>query len=358
LEAIADPDTTVFVQIAPAVRTAWGEGLGLSRREATVGKMVSAVKQLGIDYVFDTVFGADMTIMEEASELLERLTHRDKYSLPMFTSCCPAWVSFCETQFPQLKPNLSTAKSPQQIFGAACKTWFAQKMSIDPEKIFSFSMMPCMAKKNECCLSGMNGAETGQDVDAVITNRELDRLLRIHQVNVYGLQESDFDNVLGDGSGAGVIFGASSGVMEAALRSAYYFATGANPAPDAFADIRVMQGYRELTVEIAGMQVRAAAVSGLANARALIERMLSGEVSYDFIEVMACPGGCVGGGGQPIKDGYEQATDRSPVLYSLDQANAVRFSHENPSIQTAYEEFFGKPLSEKAHKLLHRKHSE
>ncbi|MCL2548782.1 MAG: [FeFe] hydrogenase, group A, partial [Symbiobacteriaceae bacterium] len=354
LEALADPEKTVIVQIAPAVRTAWGEGLGLSREEATVGKMVAAVRRLGVDYVFDTSFAADVTIMEEASELLERFTHRDEYNWPMFTSCCPGWVSFANSQFPELKPNLSSTKSPQQIFGAVAKTWFAKRMGLDPKNVYCVSLMPCMAKKDECTLPGMDSAGTGQDVDAVLTSRELDRLLRSHQVNVYQLEEELFDDPLGASSGAGVIFGSSGGVMEAALRSAYYLTTGSNPAPDAFAGVRVTHGVREITLPLAGTELRAAVVSGLGNARALLDSILEGEVNYDFVEVMACPGGCVGGGGQPIRDGAELAASRSPVLYNLDQGAGIRFSHANPAVQTVYAEFLKSPLSEVAHKLLHR----
>jgi len=355
-DALSDPDKIVIVQLAPAVRAAWGEGLGLSRDEATVGRMVAAVRALGADYVFDTNFSADLTIMEEGSELLQRLTGKEKRNWPMFTSCCPGWVSFVKSQYPDMLPNLSTAKSPQQMFGAAAKTWFAKRTNIDPAKIFCVSVMPCMAKKNECTLPNMSGTGTGQDVDVVITSRELARMLKACHINAQELEEEQFDDILGEGTGAAVIFGATGGVMEAALRSAYYLATGKNPEPDSFSAVRGMNGCREAAVDIDGTTVRAAVASGLANARELIEKIRSCEVEYDFIEIMACPGGCVGGGGQPIKDGCELGTERAPVLYGLDKNSKIRFSHENPSVLKAYEEFFEKPLSHKSHELLHTEH--
>ena len=347
IDALLDPDTTVVVQIAPAVRSAWGEGLGLDRDEATVGRMTSAVRALGADYVFDTNFAADLTIMEESSELLHRLSEKEKHSRPMFTSCCPGWVSFLKKQYPELIPNLSTAKSPQQMFGAVTKTWFAKRSGLDPEKIFCLSLMPCMAKKNERTLNG--------DVDAVITSREFERILRAFYVNVKELKEESFDELLGDGTGAAMIFGVTGGVMEAALRSSYFLAAGKNPDPDAFAAVRGI-GVREITADIGGTAVRAAVTSGLANARELIEKIKRGEAEYDFVEIMACPGGCVCGGGQPITAGLEFASERAPVLYRLDKNSDMRFSHENPSVAKAYEELFEKPLSHKSHELLHTKH--
>jgi NADH-quinone oxidoreductase subunit G len=305
--------------------------------------MAAAVRKLGVDYVFDTNFAADLTIMEEASELLGRLPSKEV----MFTSCCPGWVKFLTTQYPELTPNLSTAKSPQQMFGAVLKTWFAEREKLDPSKIFSVSIMPCMAKKYECELPGME-----VDVDAVITVREFIRMVKASQMDVHKLGEEEFDSPLGEAAGAGIIFGATAGVMEAALRSAYYFVTGENPEPDAFSEIRE----RELELDIKGAKVKVVAVSGLGNARKLIERIKKGEADYDFVEVMACPGGCVNGGGQPIKDGCFQAPERSNVLYKLDKNAEWRFSHENPSIKVIYDEFLGKPMSEKAHKLLHREY--
>jgi NADH-quinone oxidoreductase subunit G len=249
-------------------------------------------------------------------------------------------------QDPDIVSNLSTAKSPQQMFGAAVKTWFAEKAGIEPGKIFCVSVMPCVAKKAE--------AEMDDTVDAVLTSREFIKLIRAFHVNVKKLEDEDFDSPLGEATGAGVIFGATGGVMEAALRSAYYFATGKNPDPELFAAVRG-DGLREANLEISGTKVKIAAVSGLGQTRALLEKIKSGEAAYDFVEIMACPGGCVGGGGQPIKDGCELAGERSPVLYELDKNAALRFSHENPAVQKAYAEFFGKPLSHKAHEHLHTK---
>ena len=356
MAAISDPDKIVVVQIAPAVRAAWGEGLGLSRELATEKRMVAAVRALGVDYVFDTNFSADLTIMEEGSEFIEHMTHRYKYARPMFTSCCPGWVRFLKSQYPDMTANLSTAKSPQQMFGAVAKSYYAELLDVDPSRLFSVSIMPCVAKKHECALPVMNDAGAGQDVDLSITTRELDRALKASLSNIEELEEEEFDQPLGIGSGAGVIFGATGGVMEAALRTAYALLEGHNPDPDAFAFIRGQDGIREAELEMGGMKVRAAIVSGLGNARKLIERIRAGKEEYDFVEVMACPGGCVGGGGQPIHDGQELAAERAQSLYCLDRKNTLRFSHENPAVIAAYESYFEKPLSHKAHALLHTDH--
>jgi len=354
-DALHDPKKTVVVQIAPAVRAAWGEEFNLDRNEATVGRLVAAVRALGADYVFDTSFSADLTVMEEGSELLDRLSNKDEHQWPMYTSCCPAWVRFVKSQYPELTPNLSTAKSPQQMFGTVAKTWFAQRMEIDPSNIFSISIMPCLAKKHECALPVMNDAKHGQDVDVIITTRELASMLRTSNVNIGGLKDESFDDLLGEG--AAVIFGSMGGVMEAALRSMHYFATGKNPEVEAFSVVRGSSGWREATISLDGTPVRAAVASGLSNARALIEKIKSGEAEYDFVEIMACPGGCVCGGGQPITDGEVLAQERASVLYALDKESKIRFSHENPSIQKAYEEYFDKPLSNKARELLHTDHN-
>ena len=348
---IADPETVTVVQIAPAVRSAWGEGLGLADSEATVGRMAAAAKALGADYVFDTDFSADLTIMEEGSELLERVQKGGK--LPMFTSCCPGWVRFVKTQFPELCDHLSTAKSPQQMFGAVAKTYFANKLGIPPEKIYCISVMPCSAKKYECAVPEVNA--TARDVDAVLTTREFVRMLRESHVPVASLEEIPFDAPLGTGSGAGVIFGATGGVMEAALRSAHFLLTGKNPEADAFRAVRGegSTGLRTVETVIAGKTVRAAVVSGLGEARRLCEDVLAGRAAYDFIEIMACPGGCAGGGGQPIREGEEPAAERGEKLYALDRASGFRFSHENPDVLALYKEALGEPLSHRAHELLH-----
>ncbi len=353
LDALADPDKITMVQIAPAVRAAWGEGVGLYREESTMGKLVSALRQIGFDYIFDTVYTADLTIMEEGSEFLERFTHRDEHKWPMFTSCCPGWIRFVKTQYPELCENLSTAKSPQQMFGAISKTYIAHKLGIDPDKIFSVSIMPCLAKKYECDVEEVNDSGHGKDVDLVLTTREMDRLINADRIKVEELKEEDFDDMFGEGTGAGVIFGATGGVMEAALRSAYFLLTGKNPNNDAFKKVRGVEGWKEAIFEIEGVSVRVAVVSGLGNTRKLIEAIKAGKAEYDFVEVMACPGGCAGGGGQPIHDGEELAETRGKTLYGIDSVAKLRFSHENPAVQMTYEEFLEKPLSHRSHELLH-----
>ena len=356
LDALADERKITVVQIAPSVRAAWGEGLGMSREKATVKRLVAGLRRIGFDYIFDTDFSADLTIMEEGSEFLERLSDEKNQKLPMFTSCCPGWVRFLKSQYPDMTDQLSSAKSPQQMFGAIAKSYYAELMSVDPSLIFSVSIMPCLAKKQECAYPTMNDAGAGQDVDVVLTTREVDRLFRAEQILPELLPEEEFDQPLGTASGAGVIFGATGGVMEAALRTASWLATGKNPDPDAFAAVRGMEGWKEASFELAGRTLHVAVAHGLGNARKLVEAVRKGEVSYDFVEVMACPGGCAGGGGQPIHDGVELADVRGQVLYQLDQKNPLRFSHENPSIRECYRNYLGKPLSEKAHHLLHTDH--
>ncbi len=351
-DAIGDPEKVVIAQVAPAVRTAWGEQLGLPEEENTIGKLVCALKKIGIDYVFDTNYSADLTIMEEGSEFLYRLAHKDEHKWPMFTSCCPGWVRFAKTQYPDMIENLSTAKSPQQMFGAVAKTYIAHKLGIDPDKVFSVSIMPCVSKKYERTVPQVNYNDEGFDVDLVLTTRELDRFVRSDKIRPEDLIDMPFDDIFGEGSGAAVIFGTTGGVMEAALRSAYFLATGNNPEPDAFKDVRGNKGWREKTFDLDGTELRVAVASGLGNARNLIEAVRAGEAEYDFVEIMACPGGCVGGGGQPFKDGLELAEDRSRQLYELDR-NEIRFSHENSAVQLTYQEYLGEPMSEKAHHLLH-----
>ncbi|MDD5968217.1 MAG: NADH-dependent [FeFe] hydrogenase, group A6 [Candidatus Fimousia sp.] len=355
-EAFADPDKITVVQIAPAVRTAWGESLGLKREDATIKKLVSAIRKMGADYVFDTVFSADLTIMEEGSEFIDRLKKGDMEQYPMFTSCCPGWLRFIKSQYPELVPQLSSAKSPQQMFGATTKSYFAKKLGIDPEKIFCISVMPCLAKKQESTMELYHEEFAGRDVDLVLTTREIDRMIRADHIDATLLEEEEFDDPLKEGTGAGVIFGATGGVMEAALRSAYYLVTGENPDADAFRDVRGMDGWKEATFDIAGTEIKVAVVHGLGNTRKLIKAIKKGKVKYQFVEVMACPGGCVGGGGQPIHDGEELAQVRGENLYFLDRNYELRFSHENPSVLQAYEEYFEAPLSHKAHALLHTDH--
>ena len=357
LSALADPEITTVVQVAPAVRVAWAESWGLGAKYATAGRIVTALKRMGFDYVFDTNFTADLTIMEEGSEFVRRFTHRGKYRWPMFTSCCPGWVSFLKSQYPSYADCLSTAKSPQQMFGAVAKSCFAEKMGIDPHKMFVVSIMPCSAKKAESERPEMNDACGDPDVDAVLTTREMDRLFRSDCLVPQELEETPFDSPLGSSTGAAVIFGASGGVMDAALRSAYYLVTGGNPDPDAFAEVRQGKPWREAKFEIPGAgTVRVAVVSGLGNTRRLMEAVDSGDADYDFVEVMACPGGCAGGGGQPIREGREMAAYRGNLLWKMDAKAPVRFSHENPEIQAIYREYFRTPLSERSHHLLHTEH--
>ncbi|WP_455138001.1 [FeFe] hydrogenase, group A [Thermophilibacter sp.] len=360
-DALADPEKVVIVQIAPAVRAAWGEGLGLPREQATVGRLVAALRQMGVDYVFDTDFSADLTIMEEGSELLERLSHRgdqddEKPAFPMFTSCCPGWVRYVKAVRPEFTAQLSTSKSPGQMFGAIAKSYYAELMGIDPHRIFCVEVMPCTAKKAEVAIPTMTDACGDPDVDISITTREVDRMIRAEHIDAAALPEEDFDQPLGTATGAGVIFGATGGVMEAALRTAYHVVTGRTPEPDAFSEVRGLDGWKEATFDLAGAPVRVAVVSGLANAGRLLDALAAGEVSYDFVEVMACPGGCAGGGGQPIHDGEELAGVRGDVLWGLDRKSKLRNSYENPSIQAVYRDYLGEPLSERAEELLHTDH--
>ena len=358
LWALASPDVTTVVQVAPAVRAAWAESFGLDAETGSVGRMVAALKRIGFDYVFDTNFAADLTIMEESSEFLERFTHRGKYRWPMFTSCCPGWVRFLKSQYPDYVDCLSTAKSPQQMFGAVAKSYFAKKIGKDPHKIVVVSIMPCSAKKAESELPTMKDACGDRDVDFVLTTREMNRLFRSEYIDPCDLEEMEFDSPLGTGTGAAVIFGATGGVMDAALRTAYYLVTRRNPDPDAFSEVRGDKPWREAVFHIPGAgDVRVAVVSGLANTRALMEAVDAGRVNYDFVEVMACPGGCSGGGGQPIHDGLELAGQRGSRLWAMDRSARLRFSHENPDVQALYKEYLRMPLGDKAHHLLHTDHT-
>lgn len=356
-DALADPQRITVVQMAPAVRAAWAEFFHLDPKYATAERMVTALKTMGFDYVFDTNFTADLTIMEEGSEFIERFTHRNKYHWPMFTSCCPGWVRFVKSQFPAYIGNLSTAKSPQQMFGAVVKSYLADQLNVDPKKLFVVSIMPCTAKKAEAALPTMRNAEGDPDVDVVLTTREIVRMFRGEQINPAVLSETPFDSPLGSGTGAAVVFGATGGVMDAALRSAYYLVTGKNPDPDAFHGVRGMDSWKEAKFTIPGAgDVRVAVVSSLGATRKLMNAIDAGEVDYDFVEVMACPGGCAGGGGQPIHDSVEMAASRGDVLWNIDKNTKVRFSHENKDVQALYKEYLRQPLGHKAHMLLHTDH--
>lgn len=357
-EAIADPEKTVVVQIAPAVRTAWGEVFGLKDKDATVGKIVDALKKMGADYVFDTSFSADLTIMEEANEFVHRYTNGLIGDRPMFTSCCPGWVRFVKSQYPRMTKSLSTAKSPQQMFGAVMKSYFAEKIGVKPENMVSVSIMPCVAKKGEREMELFHGEYAGHDVDIALTTRELTRMIRASHIDPKSLEDVVADRPMGDYSGAGVIFGATGGVMEAALRTAYSIIKKENPPADAFKPVRSKafqenDGTVEAKFNIDDIELNIAVVSGLGNTRKLLNKIERGEAKYDFVEVMACPGGCVGGGGQPVKDGYELAFNRGKKLYFLDENSEIRYSHENKDIIALYDEYFHKPLSHRAHELLH-----
>ena len=358
-EAIADEKKIVVAQIAPAVRAAWGESLGLKREEATVGKIACALKKMGVDYVFDTTFSADLTIMEEGNEFLERLKKGETKVRPMFTSCCPGWIRFIKSKYPHLVPQLSTAKSPQQMFGSVMKTYFAENLGVDPKQICTISVMPCVAKKGEADMEFFYKEYAGHETDIVLTTRELDRMIRSAHLAPELLEDIPFDSLMKEGSGAGVIFGTTGGVMEAAVRTAYYLVHGKNPDADAFQMVRNSRetGITEAKLSLAGMDVELAVVCGLGNVAKLLDRIERGEVHYDFVEVMACPGGCVGGGGQPIHDGEELAEERKENLYFLDQNATIRFSHENPDVQLLYRTYMERPLSHRAHMLLHTDHN-
>ena len=355
LAAINDPEKYVVVQTAPAVRAALGEEFGYEIGTNVEGKMVTALRRLGFDKVFDTNFAADLTIMEESQELIERITNGGK--LPMITSCSPGWIRYCEFYYPEQLDHLSTCKSPQQMFGATLKTWYAEKMGIDPAKIVSVSVMPCTAKKFEIGRDDQNAAGVA-DVDYSITTRELARMIKGAGINFNILPEEAFDSPLGEGSGAAVIFGATGGVMEAALRTAVEKITGKTLDSVDFAEVRGMEGVKEATYAVGDLQVKVAVASGTANAKTLMEQVKNGTSEYQFIEIMGCPGGCINGGGQPIVDATTRNFEdfkakRASALYSSDVANANRKSHDNEAVKRVYSEFFGEPGSHKAHEILH-----
>ncbi len=355
LEAIADPTKHVVVQTAPAVRAALGEEFGLPIGTDVEGKMAAALRRIGFDKVFDTNFSADLTIMEEAHEFLDRV--KNGGVLPLITSCSPGWIKYCEHYFPDMTENLSSCKSPQQMFGAVTKTYYAQKMGLDPKDIVCVSVMPCTAKKFEIGRDNQNAAGV-PDVDIAITTRELARLIKRCGLNFNYLPDEGFDDPLGESTGAAVIFGATGGVMEAALRTAVEVLTGEELAKLDFEEVRGTAGIKEATYSVAGMDVKVAVASGLNNARELLEKVKSGEAEYHFIEIMGCPGGCVNGGGQPqvpadVRNFVDVKALRAKVLYNNDAKQAVRKSHENPSVKRLYEEFLGEPGSHKAHEILH-----
>ena len=356
---LKDPETVVLVQTAPAVRVALGEEFGMQVGTNVTGKMVTALKRLGFDKVFDTNTGADFTIMEEANEFVERFKAHEE--LPMLTSCCPGWIKYIEMNYPEMLPHLSSCKSPHQMFGAILKSYYAKKEGIDPEKIYTVSVMPCIAKKFESKRPEMkeNGLE---DVDNVITTRELARMIKQANIDFEKLEDSKFDDPMGEATGAAAIFGVTGGVMEAALRTAEDILTGKELPKIDFEQVRGSQGIKRATITIAGKPINVVAASGLANAKKILEEIKTGKANYQFVEIMACPGGCIMGGGQPIKHSKVRAEVdvqklRASSLYSIDEKSTIRKSHENPVLKKIYEEYLEKPGSYRAEKLLHTKYA-
>jgi NADP-reducing hydrogenase subunit HndD len=357
LRALVDPTKTVVVQTAPAVRAALGEEFGMEPGTLVTGKMVAALRALGFDYVFDTDFAADLTIMEEGTELLDRLTRHlngdTTARIPILTSCCPGWVNFFEYYFPDMKDVPSTAKSPQQMFGAIAKTYFADKIKVDRKNMVVVSIMPCLAKKYECQRDEFS-VDNNPDVDFSISTRELASFIKQANIDLNSLPDEEFDTPLGESTGAGVIFGATGGVIEAACRTAYEVYTGKKLERLDFTELRGMEGVRSATIDFNGLPLNIGIAHGLGNARKLLEDVRAGKSKFHAIEVMACPGGCIGGGGQPLHHGDSEVIKaRARAIYAEDRKKPLRKSHENPFIVKLYEEFLGKPNSEKAHHLLH-----
>ncbi|MPL81557.1 Iron hydrogenase 1 [bioreactor metagenome] len=362
VKALDDKNTFVVVQTAPATRIALGEEFGLSLGSNVEGRQVAALKKLGFDAVFDTGFTADLTIMEEASELIKRL--KEKTTLPQFTSCCPGWVKFCEYYYPDFIPHLSTAKSPQQMLGTLTKTYYAEIKGINPNNIISVAIMPCTAKKFEAQRPEMATNRNLRDVDIVLTTREIARLIKMRGLDITTLEEAQYDNLLGESSGAGMIFAATGGVTEAAVRTAHYLATN-EPPPEpllSFTAVRGLKGVKEASIEIPGLgHLNVAVCHGLKNARIILDKLRSGEASWDFIEVMACDGGCIGGGGQPrtaLPPSDKVRTSRIAGIYNIDKKDRTRLSYENEEIQLVYKNFLVRPLSDIAEELLHTHYSD
>lgn len=352
--ALNNPDLHVVVQTAPAVRVALGEEFGMPVGTNVEGKMITALKRLGFNKVFDTNFSADLTIMEEGTELLNRINNGGK--LPLITSCSPGWIKFCEHNYHEFLDNLSSCKSPQQMFGAVAKSYYAQKTGIDPKNIYVVSVMPCTAKKFEAGRDEMN-VDGLADVDAVITTRELAKMIKQSRMDFVMLSDGQYDSIMGDSTGAAVIFGATGGVMEAALRTVADILTGQDLKQIEYMPVRGMEGIKEATVKVNDLDIKVAIVHGTANASKLLDKIKNGEASYHFVEVMACPGGCINGGGQPIIMDKEKTEEvkrlRAQGLYTIDEARTYRKSHKNPEINKLYEEYLEKPNSHKAHQLLH-----
>lgn len=351
-KALTDKTKTVIVQTAPAVRVALGEEFGMEAGTIVTGKMVTALKQLGFDYVFDTDFAADLTTMEEAREFVDRFTKNE--NLPILTSCCPAWVKFIEHNFHDLLNIPSTCKSPHEMFGAVAKTYFAEKIGVDPKDLVVVSVMPCVAKKYESARPELASKDGKSDVDIVITTRELASMIKDFSINFPELEDSDFDDPLGESTGAGVIFGSSGGVLESAVRTAYNMITGDDLKDLEFKELKEIKGIKEAQIDIQGKKINVAVASGLGNARKLLEDVRQDKNKYQIIEIMACPGGCVDGGGQPRHHGRTDLIEkRTAAIHQADRNKEIRHSYKNPSIQKIYEEFLGHPGSEKAHEILH-----
>lgn len=348
--ALENPQKHVVVQVAPAVRVSIAEEMGQAPGTIATGKLVTALRRLGFNKVFDTDFTADLTILEEGNELLHRL--KTGGTLPMITSCSPGWIKFIEHNYPEQLDNLSTCKSPQQMFGALAKTYYAQQSGIDPKDIVVVSIMPCTAKKYECTRPEMNSSGY-QDVDHVLTTREFGRMLRQAGVDFAVLPDGAFDNPLGMSTGAGAIFGATGGVMEAALRTVYEVVTGKELEKLEFESVRGLEGVKEATVDLDGLPVKVAVAHGLGNARKVMDKIKAGEADYAFVEVMACPGGCIGGGGQPYVTKKETRMARMDAIYQVDEDMPLRKSHDNPAVQQLYKDFLKEPLGEMSHHLLH-----
>ena len=357
LDALNNPNKYVIVATAPAVRVALGEEFGNAIGTNVEGKMVTALRRLGFKEVFDVNFAADLTIMEEGHEFLDRFTNNK--TLPMITSCSPAWIKFCEHYYPDLLPNLSTCKSPQQMFGSVAKTYYCQKLGIDPKDMYVVSIMPCTAKKFEKGRANQSAAGNGiPDIDAVLTTRELARLIKRKGILFNNLPDGKFDTPFGIASSAGLLFGATGGVMEAALRTVTEIVEGKTMDKLDYEEVRGLEGIKEATYNIAGNEIKVAVASGLANARKLMDLIREGKADYHFIEIMSCPGGCVNGGGQPIQNAFVHsnvnvASERAKAIRNADKNTALRKSHENPAIQELYKDFFGEPNSHKAHEILH-----
>ena len=355
LKAIENPEKTVIVQVAPAIRVSVGETFGMKPGSLVTGRLITALRMIGFDKVFDTDFTADLTILEEGTEFIERI--KTGGVLPMLTSCSPGWINYIEQFYPDLLPHLSSCKSPQQMFGALAKTYYADKLKIEPEDLIVVSCMPCTAKKYEALRPEMK-RDGVQDVDYVLTTRELGRMIKMQGYNLEHMEDDSFDEPFGITTGAGLIFGASGGVMEAALRSVYEIITGTELENIDFHDVRGLDGFKEATVFVGDLEVRVAITNSLKNAKIMLEKIKAGEADYHFVEVMCCPGGCIGGGGQPRPTNNVVRLERIKGIYSSEKQMKLRKSHKNAAVLQLYDEFLGKPNSHKAHQLLHTKYED